>query len=563
MRIGYNIIIDDLNIYKHDILQLFNPIINSKITYINDNIKKIYIHADYKFILDNERTYYNIKNSINSAKNINNVYGIIIHFPKRHINSNLRLNKICNYISNIIKSYFINTNYKLILETDNNVDHIGSNIEDLEYIFNNISHDIKKYIRFCIDTSHIFLSGYTINNFKDMVNYFVDFELKIGINNIELIHLNDINSNILGTHTKHIAVKDGVIFNNENLNFILNLSNDYDIDIILERKDMNFEINDNEIKMIKSYKIKPIKEYLLYIILLKYFKFKIDIYNTLKNKDELNNLYKDFKSLNYINNKTIIHNTSNIDIKNIINNDYSSFKNIPKEYVFIKELESLLYFNNDISQHIYNYYCKTLEELKKLPLKVKRKFLTENQINSLKYYDKKKINIKMADKIVKEIDKIKIFYELYVLGSYYRYNRDEEININNPMRPSRENYIISDLDILFVMNNEFNPIEIIKDYFEILHVFIDSNEIKKIICKYKTYYIYIDLFLCKPEEKITYILFLKSSKTQNIILRKIAKNKGYKLNQKGLFKDNNKIHLENEKELFDLLKITYKERNLI
>lgn len=565
MEIGYNISLDNLSNYEHKITQIFSNSLNSNINIkINSNIEKIYIHSDYKFSLDNINSFYNIKNDINLAKMIKNVYGIIIHFPKRNINNTNRLNQIIQNISILIRKYLINSNYKLILETDNNINHIGSNIDDLEYINNNIESELKKYIMFCVDTSHIFLAGYPIDNFKDMVEYFIEFEIKIGLKSIALIHLNDINSTILGHHSKHLAVKDGVIFNNKNLEFILNLAYTYNIDIILERNKIDININNQEIKILRDIKLKNIKEYILYILLLKYFEFKIDILKVLNCESELNILYNEYKSLKYINNKTIIYySDKNNDIEKIINKNYTVFKNIPEKYIFIKSINSLLYFNTNLCLKIYDNYATDIEELKKIPLKLKRKFLTENQIQSLKYINKGKLNIKTADKIVDVLTKIKIYYEIYILGSYYRYNRDSIINSSNPNRPSKDNYFISDLDILLVSVDPNIIIEEFKSYFEIKHIFIDGNIKKKLLCKFKQIYFYIDLFFCSNEEKLTYILFLKTSKKENIILRKVAKNKGYKLNEKGLFKNDERIRLNNIDDLYKLLNITHKEKDLI
>lgn len=566
MEIGYNISIHNLNIYDHKIVQIFSDVsfLNKNIQ-INPNIKKIYIHSDYKFSLDNINSFYNIKNDVNLGQKITNVYGIIIHFPKRHINNNNRLNQIIKNISVLINKYLLNTNYKLILETDNNINHIGSNITDLEYIKNNIDIGLKKYIMFCIDTSHIFLSGYPVNNFKDMVDYFIEFEIKIGLENIALIHLNDIDSQILGNHSKHLAVKEGVIFDDKNLDFILNLAHTYKIDIILERnKNIELSINNNEVKMLKEVKLKNIKEYILYIIILKYFEFKIDILKTLNEKLKLDLLYTEYKTLKYVNNKTVIDYLNGSDIEKLINKNYNPFKNIPEKYVFVKNINSLLYFNTNLCLKIYDNYAQNIDDLKKLPLKTKRKFLTENQIQSLKYINKDKISIKTADKIVEVLKKINIYYEIYILGSYYRYKRDVVINESNPNRPPIDNYFISDLDILVVsVSDPNNIIEEFRSYFEIKHIFIDGELKKKILCKYKQIYFYIDLFFCTEEEKLTYILFLKTSKKENIILRKVAKNKGYKLNQKGLFKNDERIILNNIQELYAILNITYKEKDLI
>ena len=63
---------------------------------------------------------------------------------------------------------------------------------------------------------------------------------------------------------------------------------------------------------------------------------------------------------------------------------------------------------------------------------------------------------------------------------------------------------------------------------------------------------YIDIL-----EYPTALLYFTGNKYFNIYIRKKAIEQGYKLNEHGIYKNNKKIQVKNEKDIFNLLKITY------
>jgi len=74
----------------------------------------------------------------------------------------------------------------------------------------------------------------------------------------------------------------------------------------------------------------------------------------------------------------------------------------------------------------------------------------------------------------------------------------------------------------------------------------------------KNRYYKIDIFHTTDED-LPYALFhYIGNKNFNIRSRRLAKLLGYKLSQYGLFKNNKKIIVNSEKELFNILNITYK-----
>lgn len=69
----------------------------------------------------------------------------------------------------------------------------------------------------------------------------------------------------------------------------------------------------------------------------------------------------------------------------------------------------------------------------------------------------------------------------------------------------------------------------------------------------------IDIICLPKPNYIAGILYFTGSKEENIRLRRLAIKKGYKLNQNGLYQDQNIVFLNTEKELYDLLGARYKE----
>lgn len=87
-------------------------------------------------------------------------------------------------------------------------------------------------------------------------------------------------------------------------------------------------------------------------------------------------------------------------------------------------------------------------------------------------------------------------------------------------------------------------------------------EFKKIANKQGKVNVKIDIFLSTSEDYVFAMLFAIGSGMFNILMRSVAKKKGYLLNHRGLYKKNNetlvKVPLKTEKEIFDLLNIKYR-----
>lgn len=135
---------------------------------------------------------------------------------------------------------------------------IGKSIDDLEYVWNRISHN---QVGFCIDTAHLFVSGIDISKLKGIKSYLKDFDKKIGLKNILLFHINDSKYSLGSRHDEHKGLQKGQIFkDNEgmlSLKYIVNFCKKKKIPMILEThgagsKEKQNTSYEEEIKIIKT-----------------------------------------------------------------------------------------------------------------------------------------------------------------------------------------------------------------------------------------------------------------------------------------------------------------------
>ena len=103
-------------------------------------------------------------------------------------------------------------------------------------------------MKICIDTAHNFISQ-NICTLESYKKYFEDFDKKIGLENIGLIHLNDCSVPYGSKKDKHCNLTKGYIFkDSESLEYIYNLCKNNNIPIILETK----SDYDKDVEVLKS-----------------------------------------------------------------------------------------------------------------------------------------------------------------------------------------------------------------------------------------------------------------------------------------------------------------------
>ncbi len=68
---------------------------------------------------------------------------------------------------------------------------------------------------------------------------------------------------------------------------------------------------------------------------------------------------------------------------------------------------------------------------------------------------------------------------------------------------------------------------------------------------------HIDLHMVKDQEVPFHILYFSSGEQFSRMIRQKAKEQGYKLNDKGLFKNGKKVNVKTEKNVFNKLNIKW------
>lgn len=608
MEIGFSTNYNNINIYdNYPVLQvtLGNPNVASYEPIEDYNIyknkkTKIFIHTKLVYNISKKNINYSIKEEISFLKQINQRdTGVVIHLSKNHKNNKEDgLKDVSNKLNELCEKYLKDTNLFIIIETTHNINHLGCSIDDFYSIYENLNDLSKLHIGFCLDTSHLFLSGYPINKVDYLIEYLASFEEKIGLDKIKLIHLNDINSVPFGKHTSHLSILDNngkIFFNNYNsLDIIISLSKKYNIPLILERSfnDNNIKESLNninkEINFIKNFNnttyiffnviIKNIIFLNFVNLLIDYCSIESDenIINSLKKlKHKIIEAYNEKNKNYYISDKLKLENNKYIfdfinkkeykeyyeDFKDVLlNYNYNTFLkyiNNPK-YKSIKNFLTIKFIGLETALKLYNNDIHSLDDLQNLPLKIKKSFLNKTQYESLKNYKfiKNDIFLNIAINIEKKIKTnlpSNINFNIY--GSYYRYKNENDLF-----------KVFKDLDGLLVVQKD-NDTDLFISYLETCFLLkgyiLNGDKKKNIILKHteknKNFYFMLDLYICEPEEEVFMLIYLKNPVYKNILLRKIAKTKNYILSNTSLF-DKNKntyIYPSSEQEVYDLLNVKF------
>lgn len=202
---------------------------------------------------------------------------------------------------------------------------------------------------------------------------------------------------------------------------------------------------------------------------------------------------------------------------------------------------------------------KTLDDLK-TAIENKIIKVNNNILLGLKYYKNLKEQIPRN-----RIKKHKQILNL-VLGKLKKNNnldnQDLFIKICGSYR--RKQKFNNDIDCLLVTKNKNkNWLNLFVNELKKCGYILDSlnnNYIKKFMGFVKdenNQVIRLDIQYIDYSSYSTALLYFTGNKYFNLYIRKSAKEKGYKLNENGLFKNNQKIKIKDEKEIFQILNIKY------
>lgn len=162
-------------------------------------------------------------------------------------------------------------------------------------------------------------------------------------------------------------------------------------------------------------------------------------------------------------------------------------------------------------------------------------------------------DIKMLEPYI--IDSSKRIGKAYIVGSYRRkkpISRDIDVMLVSNKENALDKYLEC---IKKELPNAIYPYAKGNDK---LSFIIDTSKANIINTKNNVYK--LDVFRTLPEDEVSMLLYSTGSKEHNIMMRQKAKKLGYLLNQKGLFKNGEKIkNLNTEEDYFNILGMKYKQ----
>lgn len=208
---------------------------------------KLFIHSPYTFnfakgkINDSWNNCYWINYYINELEIADNIgaVGCVIHVGKSlDMNINIATKNMFDGLSYVIEQIKnLKLNSVIILETgagqgtemfitnDNSLDNFAN-------FYNLFSYEQKKYIKLCVDTCHIFSAGYCINDLKYCKQFVKEFDEKIGLENLILIHLNDSKKECCSRVDRHENLGKGHI--GKGINYFIHFAYSLNIPLVLE-----------------------------------------------------------------------------------------------------------------------------------------------------------------------------------------------------------------------------------------------------------------------------------------------------------------------------------------
>jgi PHP domain protein len=187
----------------------------------------------------------------------------------------------------------------------------------------------------------------------------------------------------------------------------------------------------------------------------------------------------------------------------------------------------------------------------------------EQKIRNLPGFSKK-----IEEHILEEIKKIKEKYNRMKISTaeqnalpiveYLRENRSiQDIEIAGSYRRRKDT--IGDLDILVTCGDSISVMTHFVNYFDIDEVLSKGDTRSSIILKSG---IQVDLRVLPQKSYGAAMLYFTGSKAHNIVIRKLAKQKDWKVNEYGLFSNDDFLAGETEKGIYNKLGLPYIEPEL-
>lgn len=231
---------------------------------LKENKMKMVIHGSYIINLCHPKTrssYDSMIQCLVSDLKISSVFGsrclgVIIHMGKNIPSDKLTEKEaIKNYVKSLKKILSITPeNSNIILETGaSQGNEICSDIEGLAIIYHLLTKEEQLRVKFCIDTCHIWSTGYDISTEKKVIKFFKEFNKEVN-GEISCIHFNDSKKELGSCVDRHENIGQGYI-NNEGLIGVSKYAYKNNIPVVLETPFVNDKDAIKEIKKLIKWSI--------------------------------------------------------------------------------------------------------------------------------------------------------------------------------------------------------------------------------------------------------------------------------------------------------------------
>jgi deoxyribonuclease-4 len=207
--------------------------INELVKYLKENDIKIVVHSSYIHNFARKWDQYswwvkNLQLEIEYAHQLG-AKAIVLHFGNRTYTVtkksgkekvNITLQQAYNNMYTSLAYVHMQTeqfkDVKICLETPAGAGSIiCSTFEELGHFYSKFSKsenkELKKRIKLCLDTCHIFAAGYDIRTKENVETFLLKFEKLVGIQYIYIIHLNDSNVELDDKVDRHANIGKGYI----------------------------------------------------------------------------------------------------------------------------------------------------------------------------------------------------------------------------------------------------------------------------------------------------------------------------------------------------------------
>ena len=243
---------------KIKIVQVFGEdVVNKNINkYIHNNNIKIIVHSAYTINLSRDWIPQNwwVNQLINEIRMCHNLSGryVVVHVGKyMDLEINRAINNMYSLLLHIHRETIDCSDVKILIETPaGQGTELCYKIEEFAFLVNkfkkSINDKVKNRFGICLDTCHIFAAGHNIGNEKQINIFFNKWDKLIGINNINLVHLNDSMYGCGERKDRHETLGKGKI-GIKNIIKLIKFFNKLEIPMVLETPINNIE---NDIKLI-------------------------------------------------------------------------------------------------------------------------------------------------------------------------------------------------------------------------------------------------------------------------------------------------------------------------